>query len=349
MRTWNQYFLKELFKITFLFLSSFSLLYILIDYSMHIKLLSETPFHLVVLYYLCQLAKRADLLLPFALLVSTIKVLLSFNRHNELAAMLAAGVTLKKVLSPLLALALCCSAFLFLNFEYLEPLALKKINYLDNTYFDNAIQRAKNKKVNALSLKDHSKLVFNHFDQNSQSINEVYWIKDEDHIFHMQKLNLNYSPLIGNAVTEFQRNANHQFELTATQKTRLFKDLKIEVEDLNHSIFPIRSLSLSQLYHEQFSPKTPLSEVKTALHYKCAVPLLPLLVVITLSPFCTLFSRNTRTYLIYVFAIAGLLFFFTLINATYILGENQVLAPFLAIWLPFAAIALTFSLRYLKL
>src|ERR1700722_2577297 len=84
---WGRYFLSQMLKCFFLFIFCFYGLYMLIDFSSH-----ATHFHHshqailwkeVGLYYLADFSKRVEVLIPFALLISTIKVLTSLNQHHE--------------------------------------------------------------------------------------------------------------------------------------------------------------------------------------------------------------------------------------------------------------------------
>lgn len=103
---WQCHLIKEMIKVFVLFVFAFYFLYILIDYSIHMKTFAKAPFHVMISYYLCHFVKRADLILPFALLLSTTKVLTTLNINNELVAMLASGSSLRSLMRPFMALAL---------------------------------------------------------------------------------------------------------------------------------------------------------------------------------------------------------------------------------------------------
>src|SRR5262245_5420866 len=85
---WGRYFVKETLKVLILFIVCFYGLYVLIDFSSHAT--SYHHHHIrfrlseLTSYYLSDFVKRLDVLLPFALLISTIKTLCSLNVHNEL-------------------------------------------------------------------------------------------------------------------------------------------------------------------------------------------------------------------------------------------------------------------------
>ncbi|MCX6991210.1 MAG: LptF/LptG family permease, partial [Chlamydiae bacterium] len=97
-KIWQRYFFIELCKVFFFFLVSFFFLYSLIDYTTHAgDFVTDGKFQSknLLFYYGFQFIKRAYLLLPLALLISTIKVLCSMNASRELVALQSSGVKLK--------------------------------------------------------------------------------------------------------------------------------------------------------------------------------------------------------------------------------------------------------------
>src|SRR5579862_6484093 len=100
---WERYLLREILKVFFLFLGCFFFLYALLDYSMHMQdFIADKRIqipHLLV-YYFFHLIKRADLLIPLSLLISTLKVLFALNHLGELIALQTSGISRKKILRP---------------------------------------------------------------------------------------------------------------------------------------------------------------------------------------------------------------------------------------------------------
>ena len=99
---WQRYIFKECFKLFISLLAGFYFLYVAIDFSLHMHELSQNISILkIIQYYLYQFVKRADILLPVALLISTIKVLCRLNLRKELLGFQAGGIRAKKLLQPL--------------------------------------------------------------------------------------------------------------------------------------------------------------------------------------------------------------------------------------------------------
>ena len=74
---WERYFLKELFKVFFLFLFCFYGIYVLVDYATHSHSFHNYHFSFlnIAIYYAYEFIMRMDVLIPFAILLATIKTL----------------------------------------------------------------------------------------------------------------------------------------------------------------------------------------------------------------------------------------------------------------------------------
>src|SRR5438445_399538 len=110
----HRYLYAELIKMVLLFIFCFYSLYVLIDYGAHMKTLHQEglSFLNVIFYYTLQFAKRAEIILPFALLIGSLKVATSLNMRGELLALVTSGISYKNLLKPFLITALFVSSFL---------------------------------------------------------------------------------------------------------------------------------------------------------------------------------------------------------------------------------------------
>lgn len=66
--------------------------------------------------------------LPIALLLAALYTLTQFARHNELTAMLASGVSIRRLMVPLLFVGFCASTFCAVTQETLGPLATRWVS-----------------------------------------------------------------------------------------------------------------------------------------------------------------------------------------------------------------------------
>src|SRR5215468_3334694 len=124
MKIWQRYLIREILKVFFLFLGCFFFLYALIDYSMHMQdFFADKRIQIIhiTVYYFFHFVKRADLLIPLALLIATLKVLFSLNARGELIALQSSGLPRKKILRPFFIIAVMCTLFNLASAEFLLP------------------------------------------------------------------------------------------------------------------------------------------------------------------------------------------------------------------------------------
>lgn len=333
MRLWSRYLVYEFFKVFFFFIFSFYFLYVLIDYSSRLEYFSTISLSSTGFYYLCIFLQKTEVLIPFAFMITLMRVLFSINLHNELVSMLMSGYSYKKLLSPFLGIAMLLSLFLYANFEFFEPSAQKKIETIKQER-----KSRKEHRVKSFILEDRSKIVFRRFDLSKNSLEEVFWLKSPDHLYYIKELYPYSSPPIGHYVLEFNRDAQDNMELTHRSDLIPFHDMPIEFDPLLQSVFSVRTYSISALYRGLHNKKTLRNvnrhELLTLLNYKLLLPLLPIFLYLTLVPICTRFSRNIPVFFVYMLSIGGLLSFFTLIDACYFLGGTKLVPPQVIMWLP---------------
>lgn len=243
---WQRYCFTELLKVFFLVIGSFYFLYVLIDYSAHAKILQKVTFSQTLLYYLCQFTKRADMLLPVSLMIASIKVLCSLNLRNEIVALISNGIPLKKFLHPCFYLASICSLFLFLNFQFLQPYSLQRIDYFEKRYFDTRSYHKQT--VNHLALSDNTVLLYHHFDPSQEIFSDVYWLQSTDKIYRIHTLFPNTVPPRALHVDLISRNALGEMAKDVSFSELSFPQMLFEKKSLFSATHPPSGQSLSELF-----------------------------------------------------------------------------------------------------
>lgn len=351
---WERYFLREISKCFLLFLASFYALYVLIDYSNHSHSFQHYHFSLLDLmrYYGYEFVVRMNVLIPFAILISCVKTLCSLNMHHELIALMASGISLKRLLLPFIVFSLFFTALVYLNGEFFHPNAMKYHQQLDH-------QRAKVKKtkyhyphIQQLSLKDGSSIIFQRYDPLANEFFDLYWIRSVDDIYRIRDLKLLSEGSIGSLVEHFERDEAGDLRLTEQFEQKQLVDLHFDKQTLIESAASPEALSLSEMRKEISTSTDILSEKEarlvTAYYYKLAIPWLCLLAVLAPAPFCISYTRNLPLFFIYALSLFGLVAFYLIINASVILGERQVMAPALAVWFPFCLFFVFFGFRFYR-
>ena len=357
-KIWQRYLFMELMRVFGLFLACFYFLYVLIDYSVHTKDFQNgtLSFVHIAAYYGCQFTKRGDILIPIAILIATIKVLTTSNLRGEIVALATGGISLKKIIGPLLMVAALCSFFLYLNFQFLQPFSLKQISAFEDNFFKTQTKGKETKPVHALVLEDNSLLIYQSYDQGKKSFMDAYWLIDTDHLFRIQSLFPFEKIPYGIHVDYLERSSGGELLKSASFGNCPFPQMRFDSKTLFSAAHPPRMQSISQLAHTMGWKQMGLgkmndraAESATFFYFKLISPLICFLAVIGPAPFCLRFSRNLPVYLIYALSLFGMIAFYTLVNSSVVLGESQVIPPIIAILLPQTVFFLVLGLRYAKL
>lgn len=347
MKIWQRYLLKEFIFIFILFLSSFYLLYSIIDCSLHIKaLLNEKSGLEIFLYYGYQFIKRCDILIPLAFLVSTIKVLYSLSCRLEFLALQASGIHILKLLSTFFLLAIACVITILAIFEYSLP---NFSEYVENSEDSkNHFYKANSKTVNKVVFKDGSALFYQNVDSSDNSLLDVFWVKSNDDIWHAKKLFLNKPKDSLVFVDHIQRDGSNFLNKTESFETLDIKELSILLASPSENS-DLENLSLSNLLSICKNKDDILYvEALTQLYLKITLSCLPILVFFAISPFCLTYSRKLKAFFLYAISVPCLIIFYIFIDTATILGENKLFTPGIAIAVPFGVLLLFFSMVFVK-
>ena len=356
IKIWERYFIKEFLKIFFLFLTCFYAIYVIIDYASHTGALASHHIHIkgveLFRYYFYVFASQAEILIPFALIIATIKTLCNFNTNQELVALMASGVKRKTLMRPFIFIALLLVFALYLNEQFLLPPALKRLHRIEDSTKHTRSHNHLNLAAKTLILDDGSLLVFQSYDSSTEQFFDVYWIASLDHVYRIKYLSP-ASPPTGYFVDELMRQENGDLTFKESFQELKFETMRFNSETLQSTLVDSDLLSLGELwekipkhFNEDLSEKE--SKLLASFHWKLAIPWLSLLAVLAPAPFCMRFSRQLPVFFIYVCGIFGLLAFYLVLDAADIVAKRQVVKPFFALWIPFLTISTFFVWRFVK-
>ena len=352
IKTWHRYFFREILKTFLFFLFSFFFIYSLIEYSMRMNDFFKDN-HLqiaeVVMYYVNQFLKRLDFLLPMALLLSTIKVLTTFSTRNEWIVLQAAGLSTRKLLRPFFIVAVACSSLIYANFEYFLPTALRNIDDFRVNHFHKSHIAQRRELIHLVSLKDNSKLIYQSHDVDKHLLFDVLWIKGIDEIWRMKYLNDDPATPIAHFADHIVRNSSGFLEKADSHEQIFLRDLKWHPRMARKGLAPFEQRSLSELSRLLFDPTRPpyeIPKIATALCFKIAIPLISPLLIIALSPFCLIFSRQRHFFFLYAIGLFSLFACYMLLDSLATLSENNVISAKMAIFLPLSLLGTFFSWRF---
>lgn len=131
----HRYLLGAYGRIFGLALAAFVGIYLLVDFFEKVDDFIEHQAQLshYVLYFFNKIPLIVVQVTPMAVLMGVFMALGGLSRTNELTAMRAGGISLWRIVAPLLATALLTAGAMLLASEYLVPLSVRKINYILRT------------------------------------------------------------------------------------------------------------------------------------------------------------------------------------------------------------------------
>jgi len=134
MNILNRYILKEFFRAFATALSGISVVYLCIDFLQKADdfIKFKATFSQVARYFLFNLPSIITPSIPIAALIATLLSLGALSRYNEIVAMRSSGISLGRIVLPVIAGGLLISAFGFINNELIMPTYVAKANYIRN-------------------------------------------------------------------------------------------------------------------------------------------------------------------------------------------------------------------------
>lgn len=342
-KTWERYFLRETLSVFSLIIFCFYGLFVLIDYASHNNSKyyhSQMNWTEVIHHYANEFIQRADVLIPFALLVATIRTLCSLNIHNELIALMASGTSIKRLLRPFLLIGLFFTALIYINTEFFIPKALENVRHLYNEKTLIKLKKRKKIFVQNIALNDGSTLLFQDYDKQNNRFIDAFWVKNFNEIWHFQYL-YPYpylSPTKAINADLLERASPETLTKTASFSEHLMPEIEFNSKVLLDTLTPPKELPLSLLWKKLPSNQSKISEkqaeISSAFYHKMALPWLCFLAVLFPAPFCVRYSRVHSVFFIYSFSIFALVACYLTLNAALILGERQILPSFWALFIP---------------
>lgn len=129
----GRYISIEFIKILLLSLGAFIAVYLVIDIFQGIGMMVEykPAFHLVSALYLLKIPRILSQVTPVAVLLSTLMTLGLLSRNSEITAMKSSGISLYRIVSPILVIAFMVSIFSFLSNEYIVPHTNKEAMFIE--------------------------------------------------------------------------------------------------------------------------------------------------------------------------------------------------------------------------
>lgn len=359
MKLLDRYILHNFVQIYLYCIAGFISIWLIFDVSDNIStfLDEHIPLSRVAHYYLTQIPEVLVILLPVALLLALLFCLARMSRANEIVSMLTAGISIPRVILPLIVMGVLTSLISFvLNYSLAPHADLARRTFLE------AQSKRPDKGVSGQIFRnrtDNRTWFIQQFKPGDNRFNNVQILQQDEHdditrdylvtlaIYHPET---KAWELRGLKVVDYDAAGN-------IKRDRIFTSLVITDWSetpyrLASANFRAETLSVPELrdylhFNADF-PETLLAPFSSHLQYRLALPWSCLVVVFIASPLGIGFSR--RGILSSVAAAILLVFAMNFLTHLFLaLGEGDRIPPWIAAWTPnllFAAIGL--YLLYLR-
>ena len=295
--------------------------------------------------------------LPLCVLLGLLYVLTRMSRRNEIVSMMSAGVSVPRVLLPLILVGLVLTGFCtYLNYE-LGP----KGQWASAYMLDEIVKgKAKNSQLDALVFPNRREFriwFVQHLDSKTEELSNVQVIQqDGTGIIQSKIYGETASYDASSKVWTFEKGKVSNEDPAGNVTSEEFFTKK-EFSGWNETPWRLSSaamkgkyMTVPQLEHylEENAdfPEANLAEFKTQMWYRFALPWNVIVVVFVAAPLCVAFSRRGALGGIE----GGLLLFIGLFassNVCLALGQGARISPLVAAWTPTACfLLLGFVLLY---
>jgi lipopolysaccharide export system permease protein len=289
-------------------------------------------------YFLYSVPGMISMSLPMATLIASLLLLGNLSRHNEIIAMQAGGVSLVKIISPLIAGGLLISGLGFVNNEFVMPVYSSRATYVRKVEIEKSRQRV---------MFQQSKLWLRGPENSIVNIELVSPNRNEMLGLNIYKLNADYSvreqikagSLVWvNGAWRLKNSITFTQVADAVQSRPSDNEVFNIVEnpnDLGMIVKDSEEMNFSQMWN--YVKRLKSSGYKAAtyevdLHSKLAYPMASLLMVLISIPFGIqkVRSGGAGKGIAIAVAIAAVYWLLTSIGAS--LGHSGVLPPAISAW-----------------
>ena len=342
-RILHRYVVREYLKIFSLSLSSLILIYVIVLFLQKIDLIIkyQAPFYLIFEYLLYRIPEVIfQWILPYAVLLATLLTLGTLSRHSEITAMKAGGISLYRIISPLLFIALLISLCSFLGNEYLVPYTNQRTQYLldvkvrkeqPSGFFKNyKIWYRSDQRIFNIQLVDPQEKVLKGF--------TLYQF--DNHFRCTQRIDAREAKWI-NGQWKFSEGAMRDFDEGGSIQMTPFREMEFSLPENWETFQTIERQSKEMSYSEL---RTYIQKIQSAgydatrylvdLYAKHSYPLLNLIMVLIGVPFALKTGRSGGVALsIGMSVMIGFAYgvtFYIFIS----FGKSGILSPFLSSWIP---------------
>lgn len=343
MRIIDKYITRNFLVPFFYCLILFIVLYIIIDLFGHLDEILKYGIPILILqeYYLSMIPFIIMNTAPVASLISTIYVISTMNKYDEITAMRACGINIFRILLPFICVGLAISIALFAVSEKVLPLSTKNAQYIKENYME---KRGEEKKRSAKSIYNialhgkNDRLIFiESYDEYKNTAKGLTLLKEDKNGHITEKTSAQEGKWLGKT-WEFSNILVYGLdENGAIKGNPIFLEKKnIEMESpeeliskgTNYEFMSFKDLSN---YIRNFSNASPdiTKRLRVDLHQKISFPFTSLVIILIGASFAIKIKRRGKAVAIMGMGMGIIIGFiyYSLMATCVALGKGGILPP----------------------
>lgn len=308
---------------------------------------NSTPLLSSFRYMGLRLPQIMSTLMPFVLLIAVLLTLMELVRHQEMAAMMSAGMSQLKVMLTLLPAGMIIAVLQFAISDQLEPRAIKELkNWGVGEYKVN-----KEEETNAIWFHHQGDIIRVGRVERGDLLHDITIFRrgqDENIVERIHADRLVHqdgtwilSDVSRSTITRLEPEHLDRLEWQSNLQPRLVASLASHPKNL--SVFEIR-----RFWQEARFGSFPNHVYEVWMHRKIVAPLVLFVMVLLSVPLVQRYQRHANLVSILAFGLAAGFSFIVFDDLLMTLGEAGLIPPILAAWaatLIFAAIGATLALH----
>jgi len=339
MKIISRHILKEFLKIFLLCIITLVSLYLLIDMFEKLDDLMENnaSFTEGLKFFLYKTPFIIYQSVPIAVLLATLLSLGILSRNIEITAMKAGGISIIKIISPLIAASVIISILSFIVNEYITPSALKEVKAIKRIRIEGKKESASFKQNKLWQWGKGSIYSISHLDSQNGIIYGLTFYEIDNNFNIISRIDANEAKWIMGKwqITDGIKRQFHNSAIkTSTVKKEIIpikenpEDLQIADKLADEMSFPELKNYIVKLTADGFDATRYIVD----LHGKTAFPLINIIMVILGVPFALQTGRHSGIAMgIGISVIIGFSYWIIHAIATS-LGYSGLLPPFIAAW-----------------
>lgn len=344
MKIMDRYILNEFAKALVYCLTAFIFLYIIVDLFNYIDemIRNRAAINTILLYYATFVPTIFVQIAPMAALLATMYTLSNLKKNNELTAIRISGVSLMRILRPLLFAGALLSLSVFIINDRIVP-ELMPISSQIREERIREIGKENKSVINNIAIfaKDNRIIYARSFDIKKNQLDDIIIHQNDEN----QNLVMKLSAQKGyweDGKWVFENGTTYRLDETGyiigipTSFRKKIMEIKERPKDfaqrgLNPEFMNYRQL---KTYIKRFSIQgsTTTRKLLVDLYYKTSLPIVSLVIIFIASPFALMAQRGGLLIGIGISILLGLLFY-GIWAICLALGKGGILPPFLSAWL----------------